>query len=522
MRSAEAPLLEARGIVKRFPGVLANDHVSLALPRGEIHALLGENGAGKTTLMNILYGLYQPDEGEILVEGQPVHFRSPRDAIERGIGMVHQHFMLVPPLTVADNVVLGNEPTRDGILLDREGAERRLKELARRYGMPVDPRARIRDLPVGVQQRVEILKALYRNAQVLILDEPTAVLSPQEANALFRVMRELARQGTSILFITHKLHEVFAVADRITVLRRGRVVGTTTPVEATEASLAAMMVGRPVLLRVDKPAAQPGPPLLQLRDLTVLGDRGGVAVDHIDLDVRAGEIVGIAGVEGNGQTELVEAIAGLRPVQAGRVLLNGLDLTGRGSRATIDAGVSHIPEDRHKYGLVLTFSVADNLVLSTVDQPPFSRGPLLNIRAILRFAARLIREFDIRTPSPRALAGTLSGGNQQKAVLAREFSRPQQLLIAAQPTRGVDVGSTEFIHRKIIEARQAGAAVLLVSAELDEVMSLSDRIAVMSNGQLAAIMDARAATPEQLGLLMAGGARRGSLGSDDKVASGNP
>jgi simple sugar transport system ATP-binding protein len=493
-----------RGITKRFPGVLANDQVDFDLRAGEVHALLGENGAGKSTLMNVLSGLYQPDEGTIVLGGRERRFEGPHQAIAAGIGMVHQHFMLVPTLTVAENVVLGAEPTR-GPLLDHRLAEREIGELSRRYGLEVDPRALVRDLPVGVQQRVEILKALYRRADVLALDEPTAVLTPQEADDLFVVVRELVGQGKAVVFISHKLREVFAIADRITVLRGGRVVGHTTPAEATEQSLAAMMVGRPVLLRVEKGPARSGQPILTVEGLRVLGDRGTVAVADLSLEVRSGEVLGVAGVEGNGQTELIEALTGLRTPAAGRVTLLGRDVTGAPPRALFEAGLAHVPEDRHKHGLVLSYPLAENLVLGSYYRPPFARGWRRVFDAIQRFATRIIAEFDIRAPSPRVLAANLSGGNQQKAVVGREFSREVRLLVAAQPTRGVDVGSTEFIHRRIVAARDGGAAVLLVSAELDEILALSDRIAVLYQGRLAALRPAGELTREEIGLLMAGG-----------------
>ena len=495
--------LEMKGITKRFPGVLANDHISFQLHQGEIHCLLGENGAGKTTLMNILYGLYRPDEGQILLNGKEIHIRSPHDAIAQGIGMVHQHFMLIPVMTVAENVILGMEVVRNGVL-DLKTAAQRIREFSHQYGLDVDPDACIKELPVGVQQRVEIVKALYRGADVLILDEPTAVLTPQESDDLFRVMRSLAAQDKAIVFITHKLREVFAVADRITVLRGGSVVGTTTPKEATEAGLAAMMVGREVMLTVEKGPARPGEVVLQVDDLRVTDDRGLPAVDGISLDVRAGEIVGLAGVQGNGQTELVEALTGLRQASGGKATILGQDITTASPRAIIEQGVAHIPEDRQKHGLVLSFPLVDNLVLSTYYRPPFAKGIALNEREIDSNGRRLITEFDVRTPSEYTLAGTLSGGNQQKVIVAREFSRPIKLLIAAQPTRGLDVGSTEFIHRRLVEARDAGCAVLLVSVELEEIMSLSDRIAVLYRGKVIGSMPADQATAQGLGLLMAG------------------
>ena len=494
--------LEMRAITKRFPGVLANDAISFDLRKGEIHALLGENGAGKSTLMNILYGLYQPDSGEILLDGKTVKITSPRIAIANGIGMVHQHFMLVPTLTVAENITLGQEAQR-GAFLDLQKPTERILEIAKRYGLEIEPGAYVKDLSVGLQQRVEIVKALYRNAQVLVLDEPTAVLTPLEVTHLFETLRILTAQGVSIIFITHKLKEVQAVANRITVLRQGKVVGTTTPNEATESSLAAMMVGRSVLLKVDKEPAQPKDVVLQVRDLTVMSDRKQIAVNKLSFTVRAGEILGIAGVEGNGQTELIEAITGLRPRSSGEVLINQQPLANNNPHALIEAGGAHIPENRHKFGMVSGYSLAYNFVLSTIDRTPFTKGVTLDEKAIAENAQHLIQEFDVRTPSEKTPMGSLSGGNQQKAVVAREFSRPIKLLIAAQPTRGVDVGSIEFIHKRIIAARDNGVAVLLVSAELDEVMSLSDRVLVMFKGQIVGERDASAAR-EELGLLMMG------------------
>jgi general nucleoside transport system ATP-binding protein len=508
MCAARVPVLEARGIVKRFGGLIANHHVDLQLYPAEVLALLGENGAGKTTLMNVLYGLTAPDEGQILLDGNIVAFESPRQAIASGIGMVHQHFMLVPPLTVAENLMLGAESTFGPGILDFDLVRRQVRELSASYGLPVDPDALVRDLPVGIQQRVEILKALYRKARVLILDEPTAVLTPQEAADLFRVMRTLVTDNrTSIVFITHKLHEVFQVADRIAVLRQGKVVGTLAPREATGESLAAMMVGRPVLLHVDKGPARPGDVVLRIRDLQVLSDRGLVAVDNLSLDVRAGEILGIAGVQGNGQTELVEALSGLRTPVSGSVELLGQNVTRASARRLVELGEAHIPEDRQKHGLVLSFPVADNLVLRSYERPPFARRFQIVREAIWRFATRITHEFDIRTRSVRSNASTLSGGNQQKVVIAREFTRGGRLLVAAQPTRGVDVGSTEFIHRKLIDARDKGMAVLVISAELEEVLGLADRIAVMYRGKIAGLLETAEATPEVLGYMMATGGR---------------
>jgi len=673
-----APILELKGITKSFPGVLANDHIDLTLEKGEIHALLGENGAGKTTLMNILYGLYTPDEGRIFIHGREVHIHSPNDAIAHGIGMVHQHFMLVPVMTVAENVMLGVEsllwpyswkgffrflavaggalslllvlslllagnagaagemlvsllstfvgalagPAAAGALssgltsalgnasaaslygwlalltlalvlaivlllsalfglfsfltwalrkgrgyflladigirsvflallsvnwpafrqavfgteeppiatcvvavllihlfgvalsyglvdtfssfLNRRQVEARIREISTQYNLQVDPTAYVKDLPVGVQQRVEIIKVLYRYADILILDEPTAVLTPQEVEELFRIMRSLVEQGKSIIFITHKLKEVLAVADRITVLRAGRVVGTTTPAQATEASLAAMMVGREVILTVAKEPARPGEPVLKIQDLHVLDDRGNMAVNGVSCEVYAGEILGVAGVQGNGQTELVEALTGLRPVEAGHVFILGEETTHATPRQIIELGVAHIPEDRQHDGLVLSFPVADNLVLCTYYRPPFARWLSLREDRISQVAAELVARFDVRTPSIFVPASNLSGGNQQKVIVARELSRPIRLLIAAQPTRGLDVGSIEYIHQQLVRKRDEGCAVFLVSTELDEILSLADRIAVMYKGRLMAILPAAEATKERLGLLMAG------------------
>ena len=501
---AESPIvLEVRGLTKRFPGVLANDHIDLTLRKGQVLGLLGENGAGKSTLMNMIYGLYTPDEGEILVNGQRADIDNPNDAIALGIGMVHQHFQLVPVLTVTENIMLGNEAVR-GLFLDRRAARQRIVEIAERYGLAVDPDALIEDLPVGVQQRIEIIKALYRQADILILDEPTAVLTPQEAEGLFAIMRTLLERGVSIIFISHKLKEVLEICDTITVLRNGKVVGHADPKESTQQSLASMMVGRDVILQVDKGEAHPGDPVLRVENLTVMDDRDLVAVDHLSLTVRAGEILGVAGVQGNGQTELIEAITGLRSVVDGKIFIEGNDVTAKSPRQIIESKVAHVPEDRQKDGMVAAFPIKDNLVLQTYYIGPFATGILLNEGAKDENARQLVEQYDVRTPSIYNSVGSLSGGNQQKTIIAREFSRPSRLLIVAQPTRGLDVGSIEFIHKQIVRMRDEGTAVLLVSAELDEILSLSDRISVMYDGQVIDTVPIAEADREQIGLLMAG------------------
>jgi simple sugar transport system ATP-binding protein len=494
--------LELRGITKRFGSLTANDSIDLVVEPGEIHALLGENGAGKSTLMNTLYGLYHPDEGEILIDDVPVKFSGPGDAMAAGIGMVHQHFMLIPVFTVAENVELGYERTSRFGFLDRRRARREVEEVSQRYGLHVPVDALVADLPVGVQQRVEILKALMGNAKVLILDEPTAVLTPQETDDLMDVMRTLKAAGTSIVFITHKLREVRAVADRITVIRRGKVVGEASPT-STAAELASLMVGRPVQLNIDKTPAKPGAEIVAVDGVTIIDGIGQVVVDDVSFSVRAGEIYALAGVQGNGQTELTEALVGLAPVKSGTVTLDGRDVTRASVDSILDSGVGYVPEDRLHDGLVSSFSVAENLVLDLYDDKPFSRAGSLDLKKIAENAEQRVAEYDVRTSSIEHPASTLSGGNQQKVVLARELSRPLKLLIVAQPTRGLDVGSMEFVHKRIVAERDNGAAVILVSTELDEVLGLADRIAVMYRGRIIGELPAGAAA-EDIGLLMAG------------------
>jgi general nucleoside transport system ATP-binding protein len=501
------PVLELRGITKRFPGVLANDHVDFDLRPGEIHALLGENGAGKTTLMNVLFGLYRPDEGEVRIGGEPVVFHSPKDAIDHGIGMVHQHFMLIPVMTVAENIVLGTEPTKEGLVIDYRSARQHVRDLARAIGFAVDPDALVEDISVGQQQRVEILKALYRKADVVVLDEPTAVLTPQEATELFGILRTLTREGLSIIFITHKLNEVLQIADRITVLRRGKRVETLDAKGASESGLARLMVGRDVLLRVEKVAASPGEPLLRVEGLRVLDDRGIEKVAGVSFEVRGGEIVGIAGVDGNGQTELIDALTGLRKAEAGRVEVVGKDVTRDSARQHFEVGVGHIPEDRQRRGLVLDFTIAENVALHDFRAPPASRFGWLFPNRLVERARRLIREFDVRGGGPRTYAGALSGGNQQKVILAREIDRDPRVLIAAQPTRGLDVGAIEFVHRRLVEQRDEGRGILLVSLELEEILALADRILVMFGGEIVEEFPPTV-TEEKLGMAMTGGGQR--------------
>ncbi len=497
-------MLELRGITKRFPGVLANDNVDLRVEGGELVALLGENGAGKSTLMNILYGLYTADHGEILVDGEPLVLGSPAESIAAGIGMVHQHFMLVPVFSVAENVILGVEPTGTGGWINRRQAARSVREISERYGLEVDPNAIIEDLPVGLQQRVEIIKVLFREARFLVLDEPTAVLTPQEVDELIAIITSLKQTGKGIIFISHKLKEALEIADRIVVMRAGKTVGEVLPADTDENQLAAMMVGRPVELVVHKDKAQPKEPVLEIRDLTVLDDRNTIAVKGVSMTVRAGEIVGIAGVQGNGQSELVEAITGLRTPLAGEILLAGDNVTLASPREIHRRRVAHVPEDRQRSGLVLNFTVAENMILDSYYSPPFSRGVVMDWDAAHDQAEHLVEQYDVRTPSVDVDLSTLSGGNQQKVIAAREFNRDVQLVIASQPTRGIDVGSIEYIHSRIVAERDEGAAVLIVSSELDEVMALSDRVLVIFDGKIVGEFDPKVTTNAEIGLYMLG------------------
>jgi ABC-type uncharacterized transport system ATPase subunit len=496
--------IELRGITKRFGEVVANSDVNLKIRAGEILGLLGENGAGKSTLMNILSGLYRADEGEILIDGKPVHFRDAKDAIRAGIGMVHQHFMLVPVFTVAENVVLGVEPTGALDRLDLKRAHRLVGEISAEHGLEVDPDGLIEEMPVGLQQRVEIIKVLFRSADVLIFDEPTAVLTPQEVIEFFGIVRSLRDAGKALVFITHKLREVIEVADRISVLRAGRIVGEGDPKTATEADLAEMMVGRPVRFTVERKPFVAGDTLLEVRDLKVLNEREETAVDGVSFAIRAGEAVGIAGVQGNGQTELVEALTGLRPPASGAIAFLGEDITLLSARERHRRGIAHVPEDRKRSGIVGEFTIAENCVLDSYYEDRFSSGLTLSWPYVHQASAEIVRAFDVRTPSIFALAGHLSGGNQQKLVVGRELSRDIKLLIAAQPTRGVDVGSIEYIHKRIVVVRDKGVGVLVVSTELDEIRALSDRILVMFRGRIVGEFDAATATVKEIGLAMAG------------------
>lgn len=495
--------IEMKNITKRFPGIIANDQISLKVKKGEIHALLGENGAGKSTLMNILMGLYQPDEGEIWLHGNKVSIDNPNTAIELGINMVHQHFMLVNPFTVTENIILGSE-TKKGIRIDYRTAEKKIAEISSSYGLMVDPRAKIQDISVGMQQRVEILKTLYRGAEILVFDEPTAVLTPQEIEELARIMRSLASEGRTIILITHKLKEIMAIADTVTIIRRGKVIDSFPVKEANEQVLAEKMVGREVDFSVQKADRNPGETVLQLKDIVAYNNRGIQVLNKVNLEVRSGEIIGIAGVDGNGQSELVEVITGLRKAVSGQVLLKNKNITNQSPRNIADAGIGHIPEDRQKRGLILNFTVGENIVLNMYRQQPFSRSGILNFHKIYDYSERLIKKFDVRTPSAQTKVRALSGGNQQKAIIAREIERNPELLIASQPTRGLDVGAIEFIHRNLIKQRDEGKAVLLVSFELDEVLKLCDRIAVIYQGQIVGIVDPNETNEQELGLLMAG------------------
>ena len=495
--------IEMKGITKRFPGVIANDNVDFELKKGEIHALLGENGAGKTTLMNCLYGFLEADEGEILIDGKKVDINNPNVAIKHGIGMVHQHFMLVPPFTVTENIVLGMEPTKNS-MIDYKTANKKVEEISKQYGLNVDPKAKVEDISVGMQQRVEILKTLYRGADILILDEPTAVLTPQEVEELVKIMESLTNEGKSIIFITHKLKEVKAIADRVTVIRSGKVIDTINTDSATTNELANMMVGREVILEVEKDKANPGDTVLEVEDLYAKNNRDLMALNGATFSVKEGEILGIAGVDGNGQTELSEVLTGLRKKEKGTIKFKGREIKSAQTKRLFEEGISHIPEDRQRRGLVMDFKLYENLILGRHHKKPYVNGWSLNNKKIKEEARRLIKEFDVRTPSENVEAKSLSGGNQQKLIVAREFDRQPDLLVASQPTRGIDVGAIEYIHNKLVEQRDNGKAILLISLELDEILALSDRIAVIYEGKIVDILDREDATEEKLGLMMAG------------------
>ncbi|MBZ6485937.1 ABC transporter ATP-binding protein [Priestia aryabhattai] len=505
-------VIEMLDIRKEFPGIVANDNITLQVKKGEIHALLGENGAGKSTLMNVLFGLYQPEKGQIRVNGQEVKITDPNVANDLGIGMVHQHFMLVQNFTVTENIILGNEPTRTGKINIKKAAQD-IQELSNQYGLSVDSYAKIQDISVGMQQRVEILKTLYRGADILIFDEPTAALTPQEITELIQIMKKLIQEGKSIILITHKLKEIMSVCDRCTIIRKGVGVGTVNVKETNPDELAALMVGREVHFKTEKKTATPKEAVLTIKELVVEDSRGVEAVSSLDLSVRAGEIVGIAGVDGNGQTELIEAITGLRKIKSGSITLKNQELSTLSTRKITESGVGHIPQDRHKHGLVLDYTIGENIGLQTYYQKPMSKSGILNYKEMYKKAKELIAEYDVRTPSEYTQARSLSGGNQQKAIIAREVDRSPELLIAAQPTRGLDVGAIEFIHKKLIEERDKGRAVLLISLELDEVMNLSDRIAVIYEGKIVDIVDPKETNEQELGLLMAGGTREKAGGT---------
>ncbi|MEC1067359.1 ABC transporter ATP-binding protein [Priestia megaterium] len=505
-------VIEMLDIRKEFPGIVANDNITLQVKKGEIHALLGENGAGKSTLMNVLFGLYQPEKGQIRVNGQEVKITDPNVANDLGIGMVHQHFMLVQNFTVTENIILGNEPTRTGKINIKKAAQD-IQELSNQYGLSVDPYAKIQDISVGMQQRVEILKTLYRGADILIFDEPTAALTPQEITELIQIMKKLIQEGKSIILITHKLKEIMSVCDRCTIIRKGVGVGTVNVQETNPDELAALMIGREVHFKTEKKTATPKEAVLTIKELVVEDSRGVEAVSSLNLSVRAGEIVGIAGVDGNGQTELIEAITGLRKIKSGSITLKNQELSTLSTRKITESGIGHIPQDRHKHGLVLDYTIGENIGLQTYYQKPMSKSGILNYKEMYKKAKELIAEYDVRTPSEYTQARSLSGGNQQKAIIAREVDRSPELLIAAQPTRGLDVGAIEFIHKKLIEERDKGRAVLLVSLELDEVINLSDRIAVIYEGEIVDIVDPKETNEQELGLLMAGGTREKAGGT---------
>lgn len=500
-------VIEMLNIRKEFSGFVANDNITLQVKKGEIHALLGENGAGKSTLMNVLFGLYQPEQGEIRVKGKPVNITNPNIANDLGIGMVHQHFMLVDTFTVTENIILGKETTKGGVI-DIRTAEEEVRKISERYGLAVDPQAKISDISVGMQQRVEILKTLYRGAEILIFDEPTAVLTPQEIKELIQILRTLIKEGKSIILITHKLKEIMEVCDRVTVIRKGKGIGTVNVSETNPNELASLMVGRDVVFTTEKEEAKPTNDVLDIKGLVVKDSRGVQAVRGLELTVRAGEIVGIAGVDGNGQTELIEAITGLRKAECGSVKIKGKDILNLSPRKITESGMAHIPQDRHKHGLVLNYPIGENMVLQTYYKEPFSKSGVMNFRNIYEKARTLIKEFDVRTPNEYTPARALSGGNQQKAIIGREVDRDPEILIAAQPTRGLDVGAIEFIHRRLIEQRDKGKAVLLISFELDEIMNVSDRIAVIYEGEIVAIVNPKETTEQELGLLMAGSKRK--------------
>lgn len=506
--STAAPVVELKQITKRFPGIVANDSISLTLRKGEIHALLGENGAGKSTLMNILFGLYQPDEGTIEINGEPVTIDNPNKAIKLGIGMVHQHFKLVQPFTVTENIILGMEP-RKGLNIDYKSASAEVAKLSEQYGLHVNPNSKIQDISVGMQQRVEIMKTLFRGADILIFDEPTAVLTPQEISELMGIMRRLVEEGKSIILITHKLKEIMEISDRVTIIRRGKVIDTVDTKNTNPKELAEKMVGRGVTFKIDKKSPAIGQPVLQLNQVKMNNKNGVSVLNGLDLEVKAGEIVGIAGVDGNGQTELIEAITGLRKINSGSIKLSGKEVSNLPARKIIESGLSHIPEDRHKHGLVLDFSISENMVLETYYKSPYSKGGFLDRRKVDEHAEKLVKDFDVRTPSIETLARSLSGGNQQKAIIAREIDKNPDLLIAAQPTRGLDVGAIEFVHRQLIEQRDQGKAVLLISFELDEIMNVSDRIAVIYEGRIVGEVLPENTNDQELGLMMAGFTEQG-------------